>query len=130
MRSCEVMLKLWAVVFAGTLLLPISTAGQSVNDAAVAAIVVTVNQVDVDAGKVVCLVTCADEGTPRAQTFSDVDSRLSRDGHHRMRPRIHSTPFLSDLKWRITFRKMPDTWLALVRAIQVVVAVSSIPSDQ
>lgn len=39
------------IILAAALLLPVSVSGQSVNDAEIAAIVVTANQVDIDAGK-------------------------------------------------------------------------------
>jgi putative membrane protein len=58
-------LKLSTVVFAGTLLLPFAATAQNVNDAQIAAIVVTANQVDMDAGKV-----AAAKGTnPQVKAF-------------------------------------------------------------
>ena len=40
-----------SIIVAALLLLPLSTAGQGITDAEIAAIVVTANQVDIDAGK-------------------------------------------------------------------------------
>ena len=40
-----------SIVLAAVLLLPVNVSGQAVNDAEIAAIVVTANQVDIDAGK-------------------------------------------------------------------------------
>ncbi len=44
-------MKVSAVIIAGSLLLPAGAHAQSVNDAQIASIVVTANQVDIDAGK-------------------------------------------------------------------------------
>jgi len=44
-------MKVSAIVIAGALLLPAGVYAQSVNDAQIASIVVTANQVDIDAGK-------------------------------------------------------------------------------
>jgi putative membrane protein len=43
--------KVSAIVLAGSLLIPAAVSAQSVNDAQIASIVVTANQVDIDAGK-------------------------------------------------------------------------------
>jgi putative membrane protein len=45
-------MKLSAIVIAGSLLLPMGATAQGVTDAQIASIVVTANQVDIDAGKV------------------------------------------------------------------------------
>jgi len=44
-------MKVSAIVLAGSLLLPAAASAQSINDAQIASIVVTANQVDIDAGK-------------------------------------------------------------------------------
>jgi putative membrane protein len=58
-------LTLSTIAFAGTLLIPFAAAAQSVNDAQIAAIVVTANQVDMNAGKL-----AAAKGTnPQVKAF-------------------------------------------------------------
>ena len=44
-------MKVSAIVLAGSLLVPAAASAQSINDAQIASIVVTANQVDIDAGK-------------------------------------------------------------------------------
>ena len=57
----------FSIIVAALLLLPFSAAGQGINDAEIAAIVVTANQVDIDAGKLAVSRTTNDKVKAFAQ---------------------------------------------------------------
>jgi putative membrane protein len=60
-------MKISAIVMAGSLLAPTAVFAQSINDAQIASIVVTANQVDVDAGKLAAATTKSAEVKKFAQ---------------------------------------------------------------
>ena len=46
-----------SIIFAAVLLLPVSVSAQTISDAEIAAIVVSANQVDIDAGKLASVIS-------------------------------------------------------------------------
>lgn len=90
-----------SIILAAVLLLPVSVSAQSVNDAEIAAIVVTANQVDIDAGKLTVSQSSNEKVKEFAQLMITDHSGVNKAATElvtRLKVRPHESPTSKSLR--------------------------------